>query len=257
MPVLKVHSSPCDIEHMVHSEELRAAFVARLKKALAHANIAEWGAGVRLAKIAKATPKAASKWMNAESMPGRSNMQAIAEALGVRVEWLQYGEGEMVEMPPSPLADQAALTPGDDDDAYAHVRQKTARSSAGEGHENPHVEIRGTLAFKKSWLAYKGLKQKHLVVIYADGESMSPTISHGDVLLVDQSRREPVDGQVYVLNSATRGTIVKRLKRDDHGQWALISDNLDKRAYPDQWLADGDGNEMTISGRVVWRGGDM
>lgn len=207
---------------------------------------------MRLAKATSKTAKAASKWWNQEAMPGRSSMLAIAEWLGVRVEWLQYGEGEMLEG----CAEKAGPVE-DSNETYAHIPQKTARAAAGNGHENPHVEVRGTLAFKKSWLAYRGLKEKNLVVIYADGDSMWPTISHGDVLLLDKSRNEPADNQVFALNSATNGTIVKRLKRDVHGRWALVSDNLDKHKYHDQWLDDGDGNEMTIAGRVVWRGGDL
>lgn len=81
---------------MVQSDEIRTAFVKRLKAALAHAGIADWGAGARLAKIAHATPKAASKWLNGESMPGRPNMLAISEALSVRSEWLEYGWGQML-----------------------------------------------------------------------------------------------------------------------------------------------------------------
>lgn len=42
------------------------------------------------------TAKAASKWWNEESMPARVSMVAIARELGVRVEWLQYGEGDML-----------------------------------------------------------------------------------------------------------------------------------------------------------------
>lgn len=97
MPVLKVHASACESEPMVQSEDVRADFVARLKKALSHAGIPEWGAGARLAEIAGRTAKAASKWLNGEAMPGRANMIAIASALKVRTEWLQYSDGDMLE----------------------------------------------------------------------------------------------------------------------------------------------------------------
>lgn len=80
---------------MVQSENIRAAFSGRLKQALSHAGIAEWGAGTRLAGVTEKTAKAASKWLNAESMPSRGNMIAIAEWLGVRLEWLAHGEGPM------------------------------------------------------------------------------------------------------------------------------------------------------------------
>jgi phage repressor protein C with HTH and peptisase S24 domain len=79
---------------MVQIEEIRAAFVSRLKKSLAAHGIDQWGAGARLAEIAKVTPKASSKWLNGESMPGPAKMQSIADALQVKVEWLQHGAGE-------------------------------------------------------------------------------------------------------------------------------------------------------------------
>ncbi|WP_054986396.1 LexA family transcriptional regulator [Pseudomonas syringae group genomosp. 7] len=79
---------------MVQIEDIRAAFVARLKKSLSAHGIDQWGAGARLAEIAKVTPKASSKWLNGESMPGPAKMQAIASALGVKIEWLQHGAGD-------------------------------------------------------------------------------------------------------------------------------------------------------------------
>lgn len=94
---------------MVQSEEIRSAFVKRLKQALAKAGIAEWGAGSRLAEIAKKTPKAASKWLNGETMPGRDSMQAIADELRVSIQWLQYGEGEML---PSDAGNESNVQPG-------------------------------------------------------------------------------------------------------------------------------------------------
>lgn len=95
MPELKVHTSSCDSELMVQSEELRAQFVARLRKAGAEAGIPEWGMGARLAEVTGVTAKATSKWINCYAMPGRANMIAIADWLKVRVEWLAHGEGEM------------------------------------------------------------------------------------------------------------------------------------------------------------------
>jgi phage repressor protein C with HTH and peptisase S24 domain len=105
MSELKVHARACDAEPMVHIEEIRAAFVTRLKKALSAHGIDQWGAGARLAEIAKVTPKAASKWLNGESLPGPAKMSAIASALGVRIEWLQHGAGEDPLMPKAPDID--------------------------------------------------------------------------------------------------------------------------------------------------------
>lgn len=243
---------------MVQIEEIRNSFVARLKQSLSEAGIPEWGAGVRLAKMAKVTPKACSKWLNGESMPGGAKMLALASALNVRVEWLEYGRGEMRESASQPTAE--TRTPPrsfdlQDEPGYTGVLQLTARGSTGDGEDNPHVEIRGVMAFKSSWLRANNLNQKHLDVIYANGHSMEPTINDGDVLLVDESKIEPKDGQIFALQSESKGTIVKRLVKSDFDGWIIRSDNPDKARYGDETLRDGEINEVRIIGRVVWRGG--
>lgn len=91
-PELIVPSSPYKIERMVQIEKLRKEFASRLIEAARAAGISEWGLGARLAEMTGRTQKAASKWINAETMPGRANMEMIAAGLGVRTQWLQYGE---------------------------------------------------------------------------------------------------------------------------------------------------------------------
>lgn len=145
----------------------------------------------------------------------------------------------------------------DMDDRYSFIPQYTAKAAAGGGYDNAHVEIRSTLAFKKEWLRAKGLNPKSLKVIYADGDSMWPTVSDHDVLLVDESRIEPASGHIYVLSSADRGVIVKRLIQAAMGNWIIRSDNEDKGEFPDQVLSRSEINEHRIIGRVVWRGGDL
>lgn len=141
-------------------------------------------------------------------------------------------------------------------DVYAFIPQYDAKAAAGLGSENPHVEVHSTLAFKRDWLKAKGVKPESLAVIYAVGQSMWPTINSGDVLLVDQSRIEPADGQVFVL-AGTDGAIVKRLIQGPLGQWTLRSDNEDKDEYPDRSHLRSKGNEHRIIGKVIWRGGDL
>ncbi|KGU84850.1 S24 family peptidase [Pseudomonas mediterranea] len=242
---------------MVQIDEIRLAFSARLKNALAEAGIPEWGAGVRLAKIAKVTPKACSKWLNGESMPGGAKMLALASALSVRVEWLEYGRGEMHETAVSAADQRVPPRSFDlaDDDSYTGVLQLTARGSTGDGEDNSHVEIRGVMAFKTDWLRANHLNQRKLDVIYANGHSMEPTINDGDVLLIDESKIEPKDGQVFALQTESKGTIVKRLVKSDFDGWIIRSDNPDKARYGDETLRDGEINEVRIIGRVVWRGG--
>ncbi|GFM73766.1 transcriptional regulator [Pseudomonas cichorii] len=154
---------------------------------------------------------------------------------------------------PLPAGGEPAI---DLDDHYAFIPQLTAKAAAGLGYENAHVENRSTLAFKREWLRYRGANEKHLVVIYADGESMWPTINSGDVLLVDKSKVDPLHQQVFVLGN-TEGIIVKRLVQGPIGNWIIRSDNEDKEEYPDLALLRRDEDEHRIIGQVIWRGGDL
>lgn len=168
---------------------------------------------------------------------------------------------DRMEAEPGKDASNTPLPAGDDvegiDDRYAFIPQYDAKAAAGLGSENPHVEICSTLAFKHDWLKSKGVNPKHLIVIYAEGESMRPTVDDHDVLLIDTSRVEPADRQVFVLSSIDKGAIVKRLIKSALGGWIIRSDNEDKDQYPDRMLSRSEINEHRILGRVIWRGGDL
>ncbi|WP_252361463.1 S24 family peptidase [Pseudomonas asiatica] len=141
-------------------------------------------------------------------------------------EWSERLENAVQAHSVSPLpegSDEEEL-----DGKYAYVPQYDAKAAAGLGSENPHVEIRSTLAFKREWLRVKGAKPDQLIVIYAEGESMWPTINDGDVLLVDRSRIEPADGQVFVL-AGSEGAIVKRLIQGPLGSGAAQRQRRQRR----------------------------
>lgn len=176
-------------------------------------------------------------------------------AAGIRRALPSAGLDYLAQAANSPLPASADVLQSEDE-RYAFVPQYDAKAAAGLGSENPHVEVHSTLAFKRDWLKAKGAKPDHLAVIYAEGQSMWPTINDGDVLLVDRSRIEPADGQVFVLG-ATDGAIVKRLVQGPLGQWILRSDNEDKDEYPDRFHLRSNGNEHRIIGKVIWRGGDL
>jgi phage repressor protein C with HTH and peptisase S24 domain len=156
----------------------------------------------------------------------------------------------------TPLPDESDLEERFDE-RYEFIPQFTAHAAAGPGHDNAHVEIHSTLAFKKAWIKGRGLQADNLKVIYAAGSSMWPTISDRDVLLVDISRIEPADGEVFVIESQVDGTLVKRLSATPIGGWVLRSDNIDKDEHPDRYYLRSESNEHRIVGKVVWRGGDL
>ncbi|AZM95856.1 helix-turn-helix domain-containing protein [Vreelandella venusta] len=82
------------MEPMVHIDS-RDDFSARLKEAIRQAGQDGHGMGARLARIARVTPKASSKWLNGESRPGHDKLVALCKWLNVREEWLEYGREPM------------------------------------------------------------------------------------------------------------------------------------------------------------------
>ncbi|MDS9873520.1 S24 family peptidase [Pseudomonas protegens] len=81
---------------MVDKNVLRAEFSSRLHEALTAAGIRQRGRGVDVHEHLKSlgvvkTTQAISKWLNGEAIPEADSMAALAQWLGVRREWLEYG----------------------------------------------------------------------------------------------------------------------------------------------------------------------
>lgn len=218
----------------------------RIAKAIA-------ASGKKKGEIAAACGVAASavtQWLSGESKSLRpENLYGLAAATGFRAEWLAIGNG------PEKEVDQAPGAPSNKD--YALIAQLTAKGSSGNGYLNDHVEISGGLAFKRAWLKREGLKEHDLRVIYNHGESNWPTLTDGEVLLVDLGQCEPRNGLMFALYDQDGEVIIKRLIRDIAGGWLIRSDNQDKTRYPDMLISDEGLRGVEIIGRIVWRGGGM
>ncbi|EKT4522771.1 helix-turn-helix domain-containing protein [Pseudomonas putida] len=189
-------------------------------------------------------------WTSGTNGAGGKKLIALAKVLQCKPEWLSSGQGleELEEDAPQ----DAPIDTG-----YALIEQHTAHGSSGSGYMNDHVEVKGGLAFKRDWLKRMSLREENLRVIYNHGDSNWPTLSEGDVLLLDISRREPTSGKMHAMYDPDNEVIIKRLIRDMSGGWIIRSDNQDKTRYPDMPISDEGMRGVEIIGRVVWRGGGI
>ena len=107
---------------------------------------------------------------------------------------------------------------------FAHIPVYDVEVSAGDGRvaygENPLYHF----AYRKDWLLSRGLHVKDLHVVMARGDSMEPTISDGESILVNTSEKDPKDGHIYVIRSGDT-LWVKRVQCLLGGSLSLISDN--------------------------------
>lgn len=92
-------------------------------------------------------------------------------------------------------------------------------------------------------------KPENLKIFKACGDSMSPTIEDGDILLVDIGRNDFNNGGVFLL-TINNEWFIKRLRLKITGELEIISENSQKYGEPEVLHPDDD-IEVIIKGRVI------
>ncbi|WP_084172279.1 MULTISPECIES: S24 family peptidase [Mangrovibacter] len=133
-------------------------------------------------------------------------------------------------------------------DEFALIPGYRIQVSAGYGSFNDDgISPCRHLAFRRKWLSYRGFHEKDLVVVWAKGDSMEPTISNNDTLLINTADARPSDGNMYVIRQDDL-LWVKRFQIQPNGAWVLISDNT---TYPPMPISKSELHNFEVIGRVV------
>ena len=131
------------------------------------------------------------------------------------------------------------------------IPRLTIDASAGPGAFNEHESAAAHIGFEERWLRrlFNG-KPADLSLIRVQGDSMSPTLSDGDDILVDvgDSAARLRDG-VYVLRRDDALQVKRIAPNPSSRRVAIKSDNASYPSWPDCRLGD-----IDIIGRVVWVG---
>lgn len=172
-------------------------------------------------------------------------LEKIAKLYNVTPQYLIFGDEE------TPYIEQLSAN-----DEYDYVPVYDVQASAGHGmfSEGATKPLKH-LAFRKDWLAYRGFKIKDLAIIYAEGDSMEPTIPDGSTLVIDCSLNIPKDGKIYIIRIDER-LYVKRI------QWLptglrLISDNKELYDPIDLTKDELKHDNIEIIGQVVHTAHDL
>lgn len=172
------------------------------------------------------------------------SLASIAAALGVSALWLETGLGEMV--PPGIVAGVSA-----NDDAYV-IPLLDARGSCGNGRMYTDVDTSPITISKRLLSRCRTTFASKLVALYADGDSMAPYISHGDIMIFDTGVTDFQDGFIYLLDTPD-GLRVKRVNRRADGNVILRSDSSDRLRYPDEGYTPEHAALLNVKGRFVMR----
>lgn len=124
-------------------------------------------------------------------------------------------------------------------------------ASAGPGAVAGEERTRARIAFDARWLRdLTSGGSGALSIIGVEGDSMAPTLTDGDEIMVDRGdAADRLRDGIYVLR-VEDALIVKRLAIDPSGRSIAI--RSDNPAYPD-W-PDRDPATIAVIGRVVWTG---
>lgn len=142
----------------------------------------------------------------------------------------------------------------DDDGGFVKVPRYKVDASAGHGSVISSEQIVDHLAFRADWVRHAlGVQVSALALINVTGDSMEPTLSNDDLILIDTSVGGINDSGVYVLQFDGQ-LRVKRIHSKMDGTVDIISDNP---KYPMEPVNNELVAGLKVVGRVVWCGRRM
>lgn len=188
----------------------------------------------------------AKNYRNIDGVPrfmGPKSARLVERALNLPEGWMDTDHSRE---PRSPSEDEYSLVPVLD-----------VHAACGNGYFNDQTLVEGRFALPKVMLHNLGMPEGRGRIIHATGNSMSPTIQDGAVVLINLADRELKLGKVYAACSPHEGLVLKRLiyeynEATGTSVWIMRSDNPDKNQYPDRRLPPDE--STVIAGRAVWVG---
>lgn len=185
--------------------------------------------------------------------------------LGVNVNWLLTGEGEMFlsdmlksNMPVSikenkntelivknSQENNISLATRDED--LVKIPLLDVKASAGLGFVNYQEDIKDYVGIPARFLG--GYLPKNVALLFADGDSMEPIMHSGDLLLVSPKDKELISDRVYIIKVFDE-LRVKILIRKVNGNIIIKSENErygSEEISPQEWTD----NNIEIVGRVI------
>lgn len=207
------------------------------------------GGKKEVAKVAGLSESQLHRIVAGDSQPKLEPIVAIARAANISLEWLATGEGPMRPDEVREGRANYSVEMGE----FALIPGYNVEVAAGVGTFPGGEESTRKLAFRHKWLRYRGLKPENLVLVFAKGDSMEPTINDNNTLMIDTSNRELSDGHIYVIRTDGH-LIVKRIQKLWNKGILLLSDN---KEYREQQIEPNEADDLEVIGKVVWIGKDV
>lgn len=232
--------------------------------------------GLKPAQIARATKKsavAAGKWVHGDSIPKAETLKLLADFLGVSDEWLLNGKEstkfnnfnmqEFMDLHGLSKRDDASFDVNDiqgadvveyaKDDGFVWIDVVEASFSCGTGEaiEFHFDVVNGKQPFPPNFFKKKHVHPECMRIIKAKGDSMSDFIHDDDLVGIDISQTEIIDGEIYAVYFEGEG-MIKQIFKEEGGK--LILHSLNPK-YRDREVTEQNGLNFKVMGRQFWRAG--
>lgn len=154
---------------------------------------------------------------------------------------------EILDIPESELGGPSQPPASSDSTRFRTVTEYDIRASAGGGALTSEENIRSQWPFDPAYISgFLGLPTSELAIIEVRGDSMEPTLSSGDRVMVHMTDRQVSQPGIFILYDGG-GTVIKRVEKiPGRDTLVLISDNPLHTRY------EVSGDDVQIIGRVVW-----
>ena len=121
----------------------------------------------------------------------------------------------------------------------------------GESIEFHFDVINGKQPFAPNFFYKRGIDPVNVKIIKAKGDSMAERIFDGDLVGIDMSQTNIIDGEIYAVYFAGEGMIKQVFKEADG---SLILHSLNDK-YRDKVVTEENGGNFKVMGRQIWRAG--
>lgn len=221
-----------------------------------------------VARNAGVSRTAPGDWLSGKARSMSATVAAqLAKKTGFDARWLATGDGQppgeylpaAINKPPSKKAieggDVAVWNTPDElppDDTRVWVDRWDYTCSAGDGHIQWEVRQKSALPFTLAFFQAIGSKPENCKLLMVRGDSMEPFLFNRDMMMVDTSKTDIRDGQVYAVCFEGEA-LVKRVYKQGGG--ILVLNSYNDRNYPDKTVNPATAAQFEVIGEVVYRSG--
>ena len=202
------------------------------------------------AKILGFSSSYLSEVESGKTKPSLELLVRISQIANCSLHWLLTGEGFM-NLEPSEFMVKENLVSYGELGEFAVIPMVDLTPRQGLGRQGIEKGAKEKYAFRRTWLQSKG-NLENFVLFEVRGDSMEPTITDGDFVLIDRSQKQVVVSNIYALRMENT-VMVKRLQPMGDRRIRVMSDN---KLYESYELYLGTEN-IEIIGQAIWIGREL